>query len=1378
MGELFDEVALQKKRDLSRGDQEKALLLIPTELVLMDQQRGLKKVLVKFLKIFGRKEVDLPTELDEIIIKLAEDFEEKALDKQRGLLGVKSDFTLEKREIKEDGKYFLFLHGTAASTRQTFEDLNKDGKPTDLWNTIFTTYGELNVLAFEHQSLTKSPLQNVLELVRQLPAKATLHILSQSRGGLIGEVLCRFCIENSGAVGFSDKEKTFLNRAGRQTDVKLIEEIEEVMRGKTITIEKFIRVACPANGAILASKRLDVFLNVIFNLVGLALKKEGEVHTAFRNLLSAAVEIKNNPTVLPGLEIQNPDSPFNQVLNNPAPDLEITAPLLVISGNNKVTFRWQAIVSILAKLFNMGPNDMIVNTRSMFNGAKRAPGRSQYLLDEGPLVTHFCYFANKPTRDAILNAIQSDGLNPVPGFMPLTDRDFTGTEIRNISLTNPKGRLFPAPVSGKKPIVILLPGIMGSNLTVGDNQVWFNFLSILNGQLTLLGTDNNSNIMAPSVVEASYKKLTDFLSPDYDVVVFPFDWRLSMAHNGEALNSKVVELLQFKQPIKLIGHSMGGLVIRDFMINKKYKETWSKLSTDANFRLLFLGAPLGGSFRIPYILFGEDSIITTVSAIDLGNSKKSLLKIFSQFPGILSLLPLDTTVADFGKPETWKSMSVAFGDDAWPVPEDKVLEGFNKYRKEIVTLNSKNEVIESKLDYSKATYIAGQAGKGDQTISGYIIKERKTFFGTRKTLEFIATQEGDGSVTWASGIPQAIAEQKNVYFSDIPHGELANASTLFGAISDLLKTGKTSQLQQTQPTLRGLDTGSVAKTKFTFNLSPDNVEKVMLGLGTSEGSFIAGQLPLIVSVSNGHLKYAKYPLLIGHFDRDGILSAEKAVEQSLNGEVSKRLQLGVYPGPIGTHAFLETGNLRDLKGVLVVGLGRQGELNEFQLINTIELGVCSYLVGLINRPSREANQTINKPKLVGMSALLVGSGYGGLSIEGAVRAILQAIQNANQRVLAVYKEMGKTIEAVEFIELYTDRALACVKAVSVLEKEENKILNLKRSGNSINKQPGRRGRLPVEDTQDWWTRINVQPYDNPEDLDKSRQGLKFAISTDAARIEEATLTTDSHDLFQILDAISIKDDWSPRLAKVIFEMLIPNDFKQKVKRQNNISWQLDSLTAAFPWELLQDGTANAKPMSVNAGMIRQLATPNFRRAISSVVENSALVVADPNLEGFFAQLPGAKTEGEILAARLKANGYDTVHSSNQKSAEIRIELLGKDYKIVHLAGHGAFEHGEEKKTGMLIGKDSFLTPDDIKQMSGVPELVFVNCCYLGQMAALCGKGPAKPLSAGRQHRHRADRNRGKGRGGSRLGGQRYCSPKICRKILRLPLFWRHFWRVG
>ncbi|MFX5245039.1 hypothetical protein ABTD35_19645, partial [Acinetobacter baumannii] len=65
------------------------------------------------------------------------------------------------------------------------------------------------------------------------------------------------------------------------------------------------------------------------------------------------------------------------------------------------------------------------------------------------------------------------------------------------------------------------------------------------------------------------------------------------------------------------------------------------------------------------------------------------------------------------------------------------------------------------------------------------------------------------------------------------------------------------------------------------------------------------------------------------------------------------------------------------------------------------------------------------------------------------------------------------------------------------------------------------------------------------------------------------------------------------------------------------------------------------------------------------------------------------------------------------------------WRILHLAGHGVHEYvvptttpadggsGTRKVSGMVIGDGWFLTPGDVEQMRYVPELVFINCCHLG-----------------------------------------------------------------
>ena len=66
-------------------------------------------------------------------------------------------------------------------------------------------------------------------------------------------------------------------------------------------------------------------------------------------------------------------------------------------------------------------------------------------------------------------------------------------------------------------------------------------------------------------------------------------------------------------------------------------------------------------------------------------------------------------------------------------------------------------------------------------------------------------------------------------------------------------------------------------------------------------------------------------------------------------------------------------------------------------------------------------------------------------------------------------------------------------------------------------------------------------------------------------------------------------------------------------------------------------------------------------------------------------------------------------------------LFIRNYKIIHLAGHGTFDPLNEENSGMLIGDNTYLTPSVINQLPSTPELVFVNCCFLGAMESRAEK---------------------------------------------------------
>lgn len=1280
LDEVFPEMTLNN-RDTSEG------ITVPLFLSVDEKERGIKETIaLKGLKIFAKKTVGVN------IKELAGNLEKKQLDNHVGLFGLDANFQFTQVDAtKTGGIYLLFLHGTASSTHGSFGDLLN----SDTWNYMIQSYGS-NILAFQHESLTKSPLENVADLVRQLPANATFDMISQSRGGLVGEVLARFCIGDENNAGFSSLELDLFKKTYSEDFyndcLQQIRDIKTQLQVKKIRIRRFIRSACPASGTTLASKRLDNFLNMTFNLIGFGTGwGSNPLYMLFKELIAAVVDCKNQEEVLPGLECMNPNSVFIKLLNNPS-SIVIDNSLTIIAGNAKVSFSLKGLLVIATKLFFMRKNDFIVNTESMYLGTKRS-GMVQFFYDEGAEVNHFGYFKNTRTNKALQDALKTEPGTAIPGFMPIsaiTDN----TAYRNALLGLDGGQVFQNAVSGTKPIVILLPGIMGSNLSVKDSLVWVNYIKMFGGRLEDLDISNSSNIKALSLIKTSYKKLVDHLNRDYDVVTYAFDWRLQLNTIALDFEKKVKELMAYGQPIKIIGHSMGGVLVRDFMVT--CPDTWQELNASPDFRLLFLGSPLGGSYRIPAVLFGQDDIIQKLSMIDIRHTKAELINIFAKFPGILSLLPLSLEADhDFADAKTWNYMATA--KDKWPLPGKQDLMDFGKYRSGILS-------AQQTIDYSNAVYIAG---KDKSTPCDYRIEETPR----GKELVILCTAEGDQSVTWESGIPKKMIENNAVYYVNATHGGLANTPDIFAAIDELLVKGSTNLISRTRPTVRGEEKLFKQIDQFDFDLSPQGIENTLLGL-SNETTTVSEIKPLKVSVSLGDLRYAAFPVLAGHFNRDGIIYAEKSIDECLNGVLSQRQMLNLYPGDIGTNTFISTVN-NDFKGAIIVGLGEPGELTAYNLSKTVGQGVTKYLIDL-NSAVISKKQSDPEAGKVGISSLIIGSSYGGLSYEDSIHAILSGIQAANQKISGLYEGEVRTVEYVELIELYEDKALACMYAISNIETEDSEI-HISTTDLKIKKLLGSKKRLPISYSGNWWDRITVQNANN----DPGSNLLRFSITTGGARQELTELKINREIIEELLKEISEKGQWTPETAKIIFELLIPNNFKLQVKNQNNINWIIDESTASFPWELLQDSVNNSKPLCINAGMIRQLNTSNYSMRINMVASNNALVIGDPDLNGFgqFGQLPGAQKEGSLVSGLFSNANLNTTTKINASATEIIRSLFNKDYKIIHLAGHGVYSRDKSKPTGMVIGNHVYLTTEEISQLPSVPEFVFVNCCHLGKTEA-------------------------------------------------------------
>ncbi|HNL88742.1 MAG TPA: hypothetical protein PKH05_06730, partial [Nitrospira sp.] len=167
--------------------------------------------------------------------------------------------------IPSDQPLLLFIHGTASNTLGSFGALHGDDASSE-WQTLTQTFKE-HIYAFEHRTMSQSPIDNALVLANALPDGARLTIVTHSRGGQVADLLCLKELLSEQIGRFGRKGGT-ANEADQHDQTQLTE-LARVLRKKRFQVQRVIRVACPSQGTLLASENLDRFLSVVTSLIGL-----------------------------------------------------------------------------------------------------------------------------------------------------------------------------------------------------------------------------------------------------------------------------------------------------------------------------------------------------------------------------------------------------------------------------------------------------------------------------------------------------------------------------------------------------------------------------------------------------------------------------------------------------------------------------------------------------------------------------------------------------------------------------------------------------------------------------------------------------------------------------------------------------------------------------------------------------------------------------------------------------------------------------------------------------------------------------------------------------------------------------------------------------
>lgn len=1210
-------------------------------------------------------------------------------------------------ELPAHAPWLLFVHGTASTTEGSFGRFQNDHK--DLWRQLHQHYPG-RVLAFDHRSLTQDPVRNVADLLTALPDGIELHLVTHSRGGLVGEVLSSASVIGGDSAPFNG------------SDVPGLEDLGQKLVARKISVSRFVRVACPARGTSLAGGRLDRWLNLFFGILKIAAIGKSDERQAqidgLHDLALAASAAPGDPAALPGIAAMAPgQSKLLAALNQPR-DTAGNDGLVVLGGDSQPEGITQRITLWFADAFFGHENDLVVDTASMDGGLPRAKNQHvPIFIDTGRRVTHFNYFANDATAQRLLVALRDP--TALEGTTRSTDQQLATAEgerrgdVSDVALAN--GSTLPTPGLSRgrgKPLALILPGVTGSHLYNGDTHIWINPAGFCLSGVKALDIGNR-NIRPRRLIETYYGGLRRHLSRSHEVVPLAYDWRLPIQTTGGFLAGMLDRWLTEDpmRPVQIVGHSMGGLVAR--MALASSTRLMERFLDRPESRLLMLGTPNGGSLSMAQLLLGRSALIKAADFISPGETLEDLIRIVGQWPGAVQLLPQDML-----NPVKWLALPGAIAPHA-------------DSRKEAETFWQKMR-SDAGIPRDRCVYLAGAGRTCDRIFTV------KTPRGLEIRMSY--TNAGDGTVLWASGIPKDVP----AWFGQAQHGDLPATRALWPAIADLLLSGTTDALPR-QPGRRDAETMPATRQverEETLAMIPSSSQLLAMAMGGRPPRMTGrGDAPekVRIRVVHGDLTYARFPILVGHSVGDAISGSEAALDRALGGRLSRRMARGLHPGQIGTWDVALTpkagGGGTGFAGGVTVGMGVLSDLNRGQLIETLRCGLMAYAD---TADELQADQDRRAP--LALSMVLLGCGIGVLSVSDSIAAMLEAVDQANKLLDSPSGQTGGETprESPRFAEIEVIEVVEQT-AVTAWYAARNRVDRLASRFHLLGPlEEGRGGwrRTGPEVDADRWMEVTITAPGaaSPED----DGALHYLLVDGRARVEAEVVSTSRRLVQHFISQIPVQggavDPKGTSPGRTLFELLWPARLKGFSLDDRNLRLVLDRASAAIPWEMLDDRRPgdddfqqsvmeNLRPPAVRFGVLRQLMSQRNRQTPARRGGRlRALVIGDPRGGGSpLIELPGAQEEARAIAALLSGDGYEVTAmiGDEAKPAEVVSMLFSRPWDVIHVAGHGVVNWqspgSHSERTGIVLGGPPLdvLEAGMLSQLSVPPELVFINCCHLG-----------------------------------------------------------------
>lgn len=1230
-----------------------------------------------------------------------------------------------------EGPLLVFIHGTFSNTAGGF---------SKLWSqhpqrvaALFRHYAG-RVYGFDHPTLLVGPIANALMLARCLPPGARLHLVTHSRGGLVAEVLAR-AAANPGLKGED-------LRAFTPADRRDLAALGAELAARGVRVERVVRVACPARGTLLASKRLDAYLSVFkwtLELGGVPVLPE------LVEFLSAVAQRRADPDKLPGLAAQVPDSALIQWLH--ATENALPGQLRVVAGDVQGDSVGTWLKTLLSDGFYWTDNDFVVQTRSMYGGAPRAGGAS-FLLDRGGRVAHSSYFAAERTAEAVCNALTQE--QPA-GFATIGPLSWSGQSAAGSRAA--RGGADGRPASDK-PAAILLPGILGSHLAVDGKRIWLGF-RIVGGLKRLAYPEPAGRTVSPDgAIGPIYDDLAQHLSDSHEVIEFSYDWRRPLELEAQRLAQVAEAALAAReasgQPVRFVAHSMGGVLVRTLQLEAP--QLFERLMARPGARVLMLGTPNGGSWAPMQVLSGDDSFGNTLVAFGAPFQDASARALMARMPGFLQLqAALTDPASGLADAATWRALAerdlASVREHNWWHSEGTQLAAF-EWGVPTQEVLDQARALRERLDAQRERELARFADKLLLVVGSARFTPDGYEFDAQGLSYLNAVEAGDGRVTRASARLPGV----RTWSVACEHGALADHEPAFGAYVELLESGSTAglpRLPDLAPASRGAGGAGEPRaaqhvksrpSREPHTLRPPERETELNALPVADAEpapAAAGGAALAITVLNGNLMFVRQPLLIGHYRSTQLTGSEGAVDNLLGGSLAASLGAGIYPDGPGAFQMFRNNRGGDNplqlprpQWAIVVGLGDESELKPATLVHAVRQAIIGWAQRITEGTA---------PASFELASTLIGSGGTRITPGQSAQLIAQAAREANQRLQA---SGWPQLSQLFLVELYLDRASEAWRSLQVLaatRAQDWRIAEHVRSGAGALRRTLDAGYRGAD--YDLISATSVQTHVEGRGFDAA---IAYTLDTRRARTEVRAQATQAKLVREMVKRASNDRNQDPQIGRTLYQLLVPVEMDPFLGGTTEARIEVDAGTAGIPWELLHntqlgDGPdlgEDALPWAIRTKLLRKLRTTRFRQTVSDAgIDSDVLVIGEPAVTEpqRYPRLPGARREAQAVVRSLTAaDAFEAsdvralIAGDNAESGpdahQVINALLERDWRIVHIAGHGepperlvtadGFADGDPR--GVVLSHGCFLGPREIRTMRTVPELVFINCCYLAE----------------------------------------------------------------